>query len=54
MISKILVLLLAAIAGYVSYRQYKFSNRENSITWLAIVGYWVVLTIKNLCDLLGG
>lgn len=53
MISKILVILLAIIAGYVSYRQYRYTNRDNSITWLFIVMYWIVLTVKNICDLLG-
>ena len=51
MITTILIILLAIIAGYVSYRQYKYGNKENSITWAFIVAYWVVLTIKNLCDL---
>ena len=53
MISKILIILLAIIAGYVSYRQYKYTNRDNSITWFFIVIYWSVLTVKNICDLLG-
>ena len=51
MITTILIILLALIAGYVSYRQYKYGNRENGLTWAFIVAYWVVLTIKNLCDL---
>lgn len=52
MISQILIICLALIAGYVSYRQYRYSSRANSITWLFIVLYWTVLTIKNLCDLI--
>lgn len=52
MLTTILVILLAIIAGYVSYRQYKYGDRKASITWAFIVLYWVVLTIKNLCDLL--
>lgn len=52
MISPILVILLAIIAGYVSYRQFKYGDRKSGITWACIVAYWVVLTIKNLCDLL--
>lgn len=52
MISKILVLFLAGIAGYVSYRQFKYGDKAAAITWVSIVTYWVVLTIKNLCDLL--
>lgn len=47
-----LIILLALIAGIVSYRQYKHGNRENAVTWALIVSYWIVLTIKNLCDLL--
>ena len=51
MVTTILIILLALIAGYVSYRQYRYGNKENAITWAFIVAYWVVLTIKNLCDL---
>ena len=54
MASKILVIFLALIAGYVSYRQFKHGDRKSGITWACIVAYWVVLTIKNLCDLLQG
>ena len=52
MISQILIILLALIAGYVSYRQYKYTNRDNAITWFFIVMYWAVLTFKNLADLI--
>lgn len=51
MITTILVILLALIAGYVSYRQYKYGNKEQGTTWACIVLYWIILTIKNLCDL---
>lgn len=51
MITQILVALLALIAGYVSYRQYKYNSRANARTWFFIVLYWIVLTIKNLYDL---
>lgn len=52
MISKILVVLLALIAGYVSYRQYKHGDKAAGLTWACIVAYWIVLTIKNFCDLI--
>ena len=48
MISKIIILILIGISGYVAYR---LSRKQNP--WPFVVLYWVVLTIKNLCDLMG-
>jgi len=47
-ISAVLVLALMAIAGIVAVGQYKARKM-----WWWIVIYWAVLTVKNLCDLLG-
>ena len=52
MVVTILVILLAIIAGIVSYLQYKNGKNNYSIMWAFIVLYWVVLTVKNICDLL--
>ncbi len=53
MVITIIVILLMLIAGIVSYRQYKYGNRDQALTWAFIVAYWVVLTVKNFIDLLG-
>ena len=53
MLITIVVILLMVIAGIVSYRQYKHGNREQGLTWMLIVAYWAVLTVKNFIDLLG-
>lgn len=53
MIITIVVILLALIAGYVSYRQYRYGDKKQGLTWAFIVLYWIVLTVKNLIDLLG-
>lgn len=50
-LSAILVILLAAIAAWVSVRQYRHGDRKAGLTWMLIVLYWVVLTAKNLADL---
>jgi hypothetical protein len=52
-ISAVLVLILAVIAGIVSAMQWVNGQRNKSIMWAFIVAYWVVLTIKNVCDLAG-
>ena len=53
MIITVIVALLMIIAGIVSYRHYRYGDRKQGLTWFFIVLYWVVLTIKNLIDLLG-
>ena len=52
-VSAYLVIGLAVIAGWVSVRQYRHGDRKAGLTWALIVLYWVVLTAKNLSDLLG-
>ncbi len=52
-VSAYLVLLLAVIAGWVSLRQYRHGDRKAGLTWALIVLYWVVLTVKNICDAAG-
>lgn len=47
MISQMLVFLLMAEAALVAYG---LSRRRNMWPW--IVAYWVILTAKNLADLL--
>ena len=39
--------ILALIAGYVAVGLYRKENR-----WAAIVGYWCVLTLKNILEVL--
>ncbi len=51
MVSQLLVISLAIIAGVVSYRQYRHGDRKAGLTWMLIVAYWVALTLKNLADL---
>ena len=51
-VSAILVLLLALIAAIVSAMQYVNGKQNHSIMWVFIMAYWVVLTIKNVCDLM--
>ena len=50
-VSQALIICLAVIAGFVSYRQFRFGDRKAGWTWIAIVAYWVVLTLKNMADL---
>lgn len=50
--SAILVLILALIAAAVSVMQWVNGKRNHSVMWAFIVAYWVVLTIKNVCDLM--
>lgn len=52
-ISAVLVLVLALIAAIVSAMQYVNGKRSHSIMWACIVLYWIVLTMKNICDLVG-
>lgn len=46
--SQICVLGLIGIAAVVSVKQLKKTN-----AWVWIVAYWILLTIKNLCDWIG-
>ena len=46
MISQTLIILLMADAAWVAYGIYRKKNR-----WPWICIYWVILTIKNLVDL---
>ncbi len=46
-ISQLFILALAMISARVAYGLY----RKRSM-WHWIVGYWVVLTVKNIIDLL--
>lgn len=48
--SQICVLLLIAVAFWVSVRQYRHGDRKAGLTWALIVLYWVILTVKNICD----
>lgn len=48
-VSCFLVLCLMAIAAVVAYRFYKIKN-----TWPLVVAYWLVLTLKNAIDFIGG
>ena len=45
MITHLLIILLAILAGYVAYGLYRKRNM-----WRWIVVYWVTLTIKNALD----
>lgn len=47
MITYLLIILLAILAGYVAYGLYK-----RKVMWKWIVLYWCVLTAKNMLDLL--
>lgn len=51
-ISGVLVMLLALIAAIVSAMQWVNGKKNHSVMWAFIVSYWVVLTIKNVCDLM--
>ncbi len=53
MASKMLVLVLVLIAAVVSAMQYAFGRKNHGVMWGLIVAYWAVLTIKNICDLVG-
>ena len=47
MVSQILIVLLAVDAAFVAYGLYRKKNR-----WVWVVTYWIILTVKNLCDLM--
>lgn len=49
MLSQFLVLLLMVDAGWVAY-----GLAQNRVMWAWIVTYWILLTLKNLCDYLAG
>ena len=53
MISQICVFALMVLAGIVSVQQSQTGDKQRSAMWVCICLYWVVLTAKNLCDLLG-
>ena len=46
--SQICVIILIIIAAVVSVLQIK---QKPKIAWPWIIAYWVMLTIKNICDL---
>ena len=48
MISQILIILLMLDAAWVAYG---LARKKNM--WKFIVLYWVILTLKNLADLMG-
>lgn len=48
MISQTLIFLLMADAAWIAYGLYRKRNM-----WAWIVAYWVILTVKNLADLVG-
>ena len=48
MITQLLIFLLMADAAYVAYGLMRKRNM-----WKLIVLYWVILTVKNLVDLVG-
>ena len=47
MIAQILIFMLMADAAFVAYGLMRKRNM-----WKAIVAYWIILTLKNLVDLL--
>lgn len=47
-VSQFCVYLLCADAAWVAYGLYRKQNR-----WKWIVLYWVILTLKNYCDIMG-
>lgn len=47
MLTDLLIILLAILAGYVAYGLYK-----RKVMWKWIVLYWLVLTAKNTLDLI--
>lgn len=49
MLTHLLIILLAIIAAIVAYGLYK-----KQIMWRWICFYWLVLTAKNVLDLLNG
>lgn len=46
MISQLLIILLMADAAWVAYGLLRKRNM-----WKFICGYWIILTLKNLADL---
>lgn len=47
MVSQIMVILLMADAAWVAYGLIR-----KKIMWKWICLYWIILTVKNLCDLM--
>lgn len=45
--SQLCVIALILIAAWVAWRIYTVGQ-----AWVYIIAYWIVLTLKNLCDLL--
>lgn len=45
--SQLCVIALILIAAWVAWRIYTVGQ-----AWAYIIAYWIVLTLKNLCDLL--
>lgn len=46
----VIVFLLALIAGIVACREVRYGNRDNAVTWVLVVLYWVALLIKNFVE----
>lgn len=46
-LSQACVIALILIAAWVAYRIYAVGQ-----AWVWIIAYWIVLTMKNLCDFL--
>lgn len=47
---QIAIIMLAVNAAWVAVRQFRHGDRKAGLTWVLIVGYWVLLTIKNGLD----
>ena len=45
--SQLCVIALILIASWVAWRIYSVGQ-----AWAYIIAYWIVLTLKNLCDLM--
>ena len=46
-LSQAYVITLILIAAWVAYRIYAVGQ-----AWILVIAYWIVLTMKNLCDFL--
>lgn len=51
--SQVFIVLLCINAAIVAVRQWNAAKKAESFTWVMIALYWVLLTAKNVCDLLG-
>ena len=50
MLKRVMVIALAVIAGWVAIRQFRHGDRKAGLTWVLIVVYWFVLTVKDVLD----